>query len=76
MHEIGEESPDIINKIHNYIEKITGKENKLNNALEEPNNIISVKNIKLTKNIKRNKTKKFYILSNGKQHKIEIEVRK
>ena len=29
LHEIGEESPDIINKIHNYIEKITGKENKL-----------------------------------------------
>ena len=34
LHEIGEESPNIINNIHDCIEKIMGKENKLNNAIQ------------------------------------------
>ena len=34
LHEIGDESPDIINNIHDCIEKIMGKENKLNNDIQ------------------------------------------
>ena len=34
LHEIGEESPNIINNIHNCTEKIMGKENKLNNGIQ------------------------------------------
>ena len=70
LHEIGEESPDIINNIHYYIEKIIWKENKPNNAIQnddfdEPDNTISIKTFKIINNIKRNRTKNF-ILSKGK----------
>ncbi len=34
LYEIGDESPNIINNIHDCIEKIMGKENKLNNAIQ------------------------------------------
>ena len=34
LYEIWDESPNIINNIHDCIEKIMGKENKLNNAIQ------------------------------------------
>ena len=60
-----------------------GKENKPKNAFQNddpdaPDNTISMKIVKLTKNIKgedRNITRKIYILSDGKQHMVEIEDR-
>jgi hypothetical protein len=83
LHEIGEEPPDIINSVQDYIEKTMGKENKPKNAFQNddpdaPDNTISMKIVKLTKNIKgedRNITRKIYILSDGKQHMVEIEDR-
>ncbi len=65
------ESPNIINNIHCYIEKIMGKENIPNNAIQiddpdEPVNINSIKIVKITKkgedrNIKKNI---FYLIVN------------
>ena len=54
-NEIEEESADIKNNINIYYEKIMGKENKSKNAFQnddEPDKTISLKNFKLTKNIK------------------------
>ena len=54
-NEIEEESADIINNINIYYEKITGKENKSKNVFQNDDGLdknISLKNFKLTKNIK------------------------
>ena len=76
----GEEFPNIINNIHDYVKKIMGKENKPKNAFHNdpnvPDNNINMIIVKLTKNIKaenRKITKKIYILFNGKKYMVEIE---
>ena len=71
LYEIGDESPNIINNIHCYIEKIMGKENIPNNAIQiddpdEPDNINSIKIVKITKKGEDRNKKKKYILSNCK----------
>lgn len=82
LHAIGEEPPDIINSVQDYIEKTMNKENSQpKNAFQAedpdaPDNTISVKLVKLKKKIngtERNITRKIYVLDDGKQHIVEIE---
>ena len=81
LYQIGEEPPDIINCVQDYIEKTMGKENKPKNAFQNddpdaPVNTINMKIVKLTKNKgeERNTTKKIYILSDGKQHMVKLKI--
>ena len=81
LHAIGDEPPDVVNSVQDYIEKTMGKEKKINNAFQNddpdaPDNTISVKIVKLKKTIngkERNITRKIYVLNDGKQHIVEIE---
>ena len=81
MHAIGEEPPDVINSVQDYIQKTMAKNNQPKNAfqiedLDAPDNTQSVKIVKLKKNIggqERNITRKIYLLDNGRQHMVEIE---
>jgi hypothetical protein len=81
LHSIGEEPPDIVNSVQDYIEKTMGKERKIKNAFQNedpdaPDNTVSVKIVKLNKVIngkERHITRKIYVLDDGKQHIVEIE---
>ena len=81
LHSIGEEPPDIVNSVQDYIEKTMGKERKIKNAFQNedpdaPDNTVSVKIVKLNKGIngkERHITRKIYVLDDGKQHIVEIE---
>lgn len=81
LHEIGEEPPDVINSVQDYIQKTMGKNNETKNRFQEddpdaPDNTTSVKIVKLKKMIRgeeKNITRKIYVLDNGKQHMVEIE---
>jgi hypothetical protein len=81
LHAIGEEPPDVINSVQDYIQKTMGKNNQPKNAFQiddpdAPDNTQSVKIVKLKKIIQgqeRNITRKIYLLDNGRQHMVEIE---
>ena len=82
LHPIGEEPTDVVNSVQDYIAKTMGKDNsKPKNPfqvedIDAPDNTVSVKIVKITKNIKgvdRKITRKIYVLSDGKQHIVEIE---
>lgn len=81
LHAIGEEPPDVINSVQDYIQKTMGKNNQPKNAFQiedpdAPDNTQSVKIVKLKKIIggqERNITRKIYLLDNGRQHMVEIE---
>ena len=81
LHAIGEEPPDVINSVQDYIQKTMGKNNQPKNAFQiddpdAPDNTQSVKIVKLKKVIQgqeRNITRKIYLLDNGRQHMVEIE---
>ena len=81
LHPIGEEPPDIVNSVQDYIEKTMGKDKKIKNAFQNedpdaPDNTVSVKIVKLNKVIngkEKHITRKIYVLDDGKQHIVEIE---
>ena len=81
LHPIGEEPPDVVNSVQDYIEKTMGKDRKIKNAFQNedpdaPDNTVSVKIVKLNKVIngkERHITRKIYVLDDGKQHIVEIE---
>ena len=83
IHAIGEEPPDVINSVQDYIQKTMGKNSQPKNAFQiedpdAPDNTQSVKIVKLKKIIQgeeRNITRKIYLLDNGRQHMVEIEDR-
>ena len=83
LHAIGEEPPDVINSVQDYIQKTMGKNNQPKNPFQiddpdAPDNTQSVKIVKLKKIIQgeeRNITRKIYLLDNGRQHMVEIEDR-
>ena len=81
LHPIGEEPPDVVNSVQDYIEKTMGKDRKIKNAFQNedpdaPDNTVSVKIVKLNKVIngkEKHITRKIYVLDDGKQHIVEIE---
>ena len=81
LHATGEEPPDIIDSVQEYVQKTMGKNNQPKNAFQiddpdAPDNTQSIKIVKLKKIIngeERNITRKIYLLDNGKQHMVEIE---
>ena len=82
LHAIGEEPTDVVNSVQDYIAKTMNKENTqpMNRFqvedIDAPDNTVSVKIMKIKKNIKgveRNITRKLYVLDDGKQHIVEIE---
>ena len=83
LHSKGEEPPDVINSVEDYIQKTMGNKNQPKNSFQiedpdDPDNTQSVKIVKLKKVIQReerNITRKIYLLDNGKQHMVEIEDR-
>lgn len=80
LHAIGEEPPDVISSVQDYLQK-KGQSDQPKNAFQiedqdAPDNTKSVKIVKLKKTIKgkeKNITRKIYLLDNGKQHMVEIE---
>lgn len=83
LHPIGEEPTDIVDSIQEYIERTKKKDNEKLNAfqkddLDAPDNTVSVKIMKIQKNIKgevKGITRKIYLLDNGRQHIVEVEDR-
>ena len=82
LHAIGEEPTDVVNSVQDYIAKTMNKDNTQpknrfqTEDIDAPDNTVSVKIVKIKKNIKgieRNITRKIYVLDDGKQHIVEIE---
>lgn len=82
LHAIGDEPTDVVDSVRDYIDKTMNKgDNKPKNPfqvddIDAPDNTVSVKLMKIQKEIKgvkRNITRKIYLLDDGKQHIVEIE---
>ena len=82
LHPIGEEAPDVINSISDYIDKTMNVQEKRSDNLyqnddpDAPQNTINMKIIKFRKVIggkERAVVRKIYMLDNGRQHMVEIE---
>ena len=82
LHSIGDEPTDVVDSVRDYIDKTMNKgDNQPKNPfqvddIDAPDNTVSVKLMKIQKEIKgvkRNITRKIYLLDDGKQHIVEIE---
>jgi hypothetical protein len=84
LHAIGDEPTDVVDSVRDYIDKTMNKgeggkqcKNPFQvDDIDAPDNTVSVKLMKIQKEIKgvkRNITRKIYLLDDGKQHIVEIE---